>query len=447
MSSIDDKFCSFAKKVRIKAKLHRKVFILMDKEERMKNAYGYLLVAILIFLVFGCCKKRACTSSNGTISGENKRHNPYKKEFKLKSHTGKLLSDEIKGAVIKAGKTPMNLLVLSGGGQNGAYGAGFLNGLADRPNRPKLTFNIVTGVSTGALQATYAYLGVDYYKYLKEAYLSVSQKDIFEDRSLFDLLCASSFKDTAPLRSLVKNKYITKDIIKEVAEVYEKTGNLLYIGTVDLDTGEFIPWNMGEIAKEGSEEAYQLYWDVIMASAAYPVFFPPVLIEKGTCSGVVYENLQADGGTRENVFLRQFMIDFINGVEKAVEQADPSIEIAQLDESNMTVILNDKIGLGNKCVDHRLIDVGLRSLSALLDQSTVNAVFRTYVLACVNSISFRMTRIPDDAVIDESSLEFNPKTMKELYELGYENATETPIPWETIPPTGEDINAWCSEKH
>ena len=53
---------------------------------------------------------------------------------------------------------PVQVLALSGGGQWGAFGAGFLKGWTRHGDRPA-AFQVVTGTSTGSLQATFAFLG------------------------------------------------------------------------------------------------------------------------------------------------------------------------------------------------------------------------------------------------------------------------------------------------
>jgi predicted acylesterase/phospholipase RssA len=67
---------------------------------------------------------------------------------------------------------------LSGGGDNGAFGAGLLIGWSER--RP--TFKIVTGVSTGALIAPLAFVGPEYDPLLADMYTTIDQTDIFRKR-------------------------------------------------------------------------------------------------------------------------------------------------------------------------------------------------------------------------------------------------------------------------
>jgi len=405
----------------------------------MRRVLICLAILLSHVVIVGCCSTRTCVGPADTRARAMKWFSPS--IAPLKTHTGEQLSESIRECVSKAGPEPMNVLILSGGGQNGAFGAGFLNGLAARTEKPDLQFDIVTGISTGALQATHAFLGPEYYERLKQAYTTVSKEDIYRDRFILDLICASSIKDTAPLRSLVE-EFITMDILHQVAQAHE-AGRRLYIGTVNVDTGEFVPWNMGEIATKHNQEALRLYHDILMASASIPLLFPPVLIRQVTSSGAASETLHTDGGTRETVFFRQFMVEFINAVQKAMREAGPYGAIARLDEAAMTVIVNGKIGLGYECTQERWASVGIRSLSALMDQSTVNAVFRAYALGCSNGISFRMVRIPDDTEIDSHSWEFDTDTMRRLFNLGFDMAQSDPIPWETKPPTAEDIDSLC----
>ena len=402
----------------------------------MRKSLKGVTIVLLLVAMYGCCRTRSCIEPG--YAGPSTRWFAAS-VHPVRTQTGTLWSESIREAVRQAGMKPLNILVLSGGGQNGAFGAGFLNGLNERNDSQDLKFDIVTGISTGALQATFAFLGPKYYDKLKEAYTTVTKEDVFRNRCLFGLLCASSLKDTAPLRSLVE-KYITADVLHQVAEAHE-AGRRLYIGTVNLDTGEFLTWNMGSIAEKGNEEALQLYRDVLMAATSVPVLFPPVLVRQENRSVPIPQGLHTDGGVRQIVFFRQFMIDVIKAEEEELARSTPEKPIARLHEATMSVIVNGKVGLGYECTQERWASVGLRSLSAMLDESSINALFRAYVLARKNAISFRMIRIPDDVEIDSNSEEFNPETMKRLFEAGRSLAKIEPIPWETKPPTAEDLDA------
>lgn len=408
----------------------------------MRKVMGSLTMAVALVSLPGCCATRTCvkpSAASPSLSAWS-----ASTVAPLRTQTGQALSDSIRASVRSAGLKPMNVLVLSGGGQYGAFGAGVLNGLAARPDQPDLSFDIVTGISTGSLQATFAFLGPEFYGLIEEAYTGVTQKDIIRKRNLLSLPCAASLMDASPLRARIE-RYITMEVLNRVADAYE-SGRQLYVGTVNLDTGEFVTWNLGQIASKRTAEALRLYHDILMAATAIPVVFPPVFVSQETASGVVSRTLHADGGIREIVFFRQFMLELKGAVELESLRSGAGRPIAGLNQVTMTVIVNGKLGLASECTQERLMSVGLRSLSALTDQSSLNSVFRAYVLACANGISFRMARIPDDFEVPASSWTFDTEAMKALFNLGKGMALSDPIPWEARPPTGEDIDALCGDR-
>jgi hypothetical protein len=405
--------------------------------EKMKKNLAIFVGMLLLLVYFSGCGTRKCLEPSSMRVDSKKLSDSSK--IMIKTHMGKRLSEAMAVPVTKAGPRPLNILILSGGGQNGAFGAGFLNGLAMRPDNPNLNFDIVTGISTGALQATFAFLGPEYFGSLEDAYTNVSQKDIFYNRFFLSLLWSDSIADTAPLRSFLE-KMITLDTLKEVAKAHE-SGRRLFVGTVDLDRGDLVVWNMGEIAQELSEQSLKKYHNILMAAAAIPLLFPPVKIEYQASTGELYEGLHVDGGAREILFFRLFMLDLRDTVKLQVQRLQ--VKIARLDQAQLTVVVNGKIGVGYDCIDNRLIPIGKRSLATLLDETTVNGVLRAYIISCANGISFRMIRIPDHIDIEPDEHSFNPDTMQMLFDEGQKIAQSDPIPWETKPPTGEDIELIC----
>ena len=171
------------------------------------------------------------------------------------------------------------------------------------------------------------------------------------------------------------------------------------------------------------------------------MLFPPVKIEYQASTGEIYEGLHVDGGAREILFFRLFMLDLRDTVKLQVQRLQG--KIARLDQAQLTVVVNGKIGVGYDCIDNRLIPIGKRSLATLLDETTVNGVLRAYIISCANGISFRMIRIPDHIDIEPDEHSFNPDTMQMLFDEGQKIAQSDPIPWETKPPTGEDIELIC----
>jgi hypothetical protein len=403
----------------------------------MRKGLVNLTIILLSFAFFSGCVKRTCVGPTAIKAEDKERYSPSK--MILKTHMGKELIKEIGIPVFKAGPKPLNIIILSGGGQNGAFGAGFFNGLAERTDDQNLNFDIVTGISTGALQATFAFLGPEYYQKLKRGYLNISDKDIFYKRFFLSLLWVDSISNTTPLRSLLEDM-ITLDVLEEVARIH-RAGRRLFIGTLDLDMGNLVIWDMGAIAQDANRQALKKYHDILMAATAIPVLFPPVKLEYLTSSGKSYEGLHVDGGAREILFFRQFMLNLRNSAKMQIQRYKK--QIARLDQAQLTVIVNGKIGVNYDCINDHWIPIGARSLSTLMDETAVNGVFRAYTISCAEGIAFRMIRIPDDVDVESDEYVFDPDTMLMLYNKGYEMAQSDPIPWETKPPTAEDIELMC----
>ena len=200
---------------------------------------------------------------------------------------------------MKGRRVDINYLPLSGGGEDGAFGAGLLNGWSAAGTRPK--FDVVTGVSTGSLIAPFAFLGSDYDAILKEAYTTISTADIARVNVLFAAVgLAPSISSNALFEKLIA-RYMTKQVLNAIAQEYRK-GRALFVGTTDLDAQRAVIWNIGAIADSGRPDALELARRIIMASASIPGVFPPVRM-KVTVDGKVYDELHVDGGVTRQVFL------------------------------------------------------------------------------------------------------------------------------------------------
>src|SRR3984957_6615243 len=184
---------------------------------------------------------------------------------------------------------PVTILALSGGGADGAFGAGALVGLTRSALRPQ--FSVVTGVSTGALIAPYAFLGPDWDDQLAEVYTSGRAEHLLHSRGLGVLFGSSVYSGT-PLKQLV-DRYATDVLIQAVARE-ASTGRLLLVATTDVSTGEPVIWDLGSIAMNGGAGARALFRDVLVASASVPGLFPPVVIRVQD-QQAVYEEVHVDG--------------------------------------------------------------------------------------------------------------------------------------------------------
>jgi hypothetical protein len=169
---------------------------------------------------------------------------------------------------------PADFLAISGGGENGAFGAGLLVGWTQAGTRPN--FKLVTGVSTGALIAPFAFLGPRYDARLKEVYTTISSRDVLETRWFTAALLSDALASNTPLRKTVA-RYVDQSMLDEIAAEYAK-GRLLLIGTTNLDARRPVIWNIGRLAASGYPKALELFRDILVASAAIPGAFPPTMI-------------------------------------------------------------------------------------------------------------------------------------------------------------------------
>jgi predicted patatin/cPLA2 family phospholipase len=200
---------------------------------------------------------------------------------------------------LKGRKVDINYLSLSGGGGDGAFGAGVLVGWSESGKRPK--FDVVTGISTGTLIAPMAFLGAEYDEKMREAYTTISAADVEEHQELAALLGATdSLSAGAPLQKLIA-RYVTQQMLDEIA-VQHRKGRALLNGTTNLDAQRPVIWDIGSIAESGLPDALALTRQIIRASASIPGEFPPVKIAVNA-AGKPYHEIHVDGGVTRQVFL------------------------------------------------------------------------------------------------------------------------------------------------
>lgn len=317
-----------------------------------------------------------------------------------------------------------NILALSGGGANGAFGAGILYGWSAAGTRP--TFKLVTGISTGALIAPFAFLGSEYDPTLKEVYTSVATKDIMKVRPFIVMRGGlDSLADTTPLQKLLK-EYITDDVIRNVARAHQ-TGRRLYIGTTDLDASRLVIWNMGVIAAADRPEAFDLFRSIMLASASIPILFPPVYIPV-EAGGAAYEEMHVDGGVATQVFL---YLDILN-IDDVVEKAG----LSSMGPGRIYIIQNLKSIPPFEPVKPSLVDISKKTVSGLLTNQSIGDLYRIYTNAQKEGIKFKLVYIPSDFELESSQI-FDPVVMEKLFERGYQMALAGD-PWLNAPPGLKD---------
>jgi predicted acylesterase/phospholipase RssA len=317
-------------------------------------------------------------------------------------------------------------LALSGGGANGAFGAGFLNGWTRHGTRP--TFKIVTGVSTGALMAPFAFLGPQYDDALCEFYTTTRTRDVFLAGSALDLLTrlltADSLADTGPLAALIA-RHVDKRLLRAVAEAHAR-GRRLYVGTVDLDAQQFVVWNLGLIASSDHPDALYLFRKAMLASASIPIAFPPVLfaVEAG---GARYDELHVDGAVAARVFMN-------GGVFRpAILRTRAGRGVGR--ESTF-IIHNGQLVARPSPTPRSIPGIAGRVIEATGRSAVIGDLFRIYALSLREQGEFHWTTMPQGVELQGAEV-FDPEKMAELYALGYAAAKAGPA-WFTRPPGVEN---------
>ena len=310
-----------------------------------------------------------------------------------------------------------NYLAISGGGQNGAFGAGLLLGWTAAGTRPE--FTAVTGVSTGALIAPFAFLGPAYDAPLKELYTEITTKDILTQRNVLTGLTSDAMADTKPLQALIK-KYITPEVMEALAGEYRK-GRRLNVGTTNLDAGRPVIWHITRIAASGHPKALELIHKVLLGSASIPVAFPPVFFNVEV-NGQHYDELHVDGGAASQLILYPIAVDWSRVLEKLKVKGTPRVY----------VILNSRYKPAWQAVTPSVASIAARSIDSLLRTQGIGDLHRAYLATKRDGISFRLAHIPDE--FDEVPKEpFDKEYMGKLFDLGYKLA-KSGYPWETAPP-------------
>ena len=309
----------------------------------------------------------------------------------------------------------ITMLMVSGGGENGAYGAGVLCGWSESGERPE--FDVVTGISTGALIGPLAFLGREYDAALRRGYTEVEAKNIFDRLSIWTILNRrTSLADTRPLARMIAAMLGEREL-RAIARQHER-GRRLYIGTTDLDSQTIVVWDIGAIATSGRPDALALVHRVMLASSAIPVVFPPVLftVEAG---GKRYEELHVDGGTVAQAF---------GGLILLAQESEPKTRIPM----RMYLLRNGRLAPQYAPPAMRIGALADRSLTTSAVSQGLNDVLRAYAVAQRLGAEFYLTSIP--ASFDEVlTTPFDREYMRDLFAVGYEFGRRN-SPWDRLPP-------------
>lgn len=312
-----------------------------------------------------------------------------------------------------------NMLALSGGGSGGAYGAGLLNGWKDHGTLPE--FDVVTAISTGSIMASFAFLGGDSIDRLETIFKNLHSDDLYKS-SWLSIFTNATISDPTPLKKLLE-RGIDEQFLANIAAEHQK-GRRLYIGSTNLDTGQLVVWDMGAIASSSHKDKLQRYRDIIYASSAVPVIFPPHFFNIEV-EGKNYSQMHVDGGVYANIFMIGLFINWVDELQLTLDK-DKKIK------TNLYMIANRKyrerhhyspVPLKVKSVLNSFITV---EMDLLFDRS----VSRIYHSAKEKGVDFHMATIPQSSDHIKSMLEFVPSEMRQVYQLAYDEAL-TGYNWKT----------------
>jgi predicted acylesterase/phospholipase RssA len=315
---------------------------------------------------------------------------------------------------------PRTILALSGGGMYGAYTAGVLNGWTKAGNRP--TFDVITGISTGALIAPLAFLGPDYDRQMEMMYTRIRRRDIFTYRSWATVAFRDAVASTAPLREIVETA-VTDEFVQALAAEHKK-GRRLYIGTTNLDTKRFITWDVGAIAAQGGKAARKLIGDVMIASCSLPGVFPPVPVDVEV-NGKRYTELHIDGGVTAPLFVPQGVLD--------AAALDPAVPLPAQAPATVYVIQAGKAFTDPGPVQSKVLPVLGAGTAALVSAQARREVANLFHLCRLSGIRFQMTALAADFPTPAGGLEFDRPEMNKLFEEGFRVGSSGPLWWAAPP--------------
>ncbi len=308
---------------------------------------------------------------------------------------------------------PAYFLAISGGGENGAFGAGLLVGWTKAGTRP--VFKGVTGVSTGALTAPFAFLGSSYDDKLKEVYTTLAAKDVLHPRGYLAALFDDAMADNSPLRKTIA-RYFDQAMLDAIAAEHEK-GRILAIGTTNLDARRPVIWDIGAIAASRHPRALEIVHDVLVASAAIPGAFPPVMIDVAL-DGKPYQEMHVDGGASAQVFLYPPQLDIArSGIER---------------DRKLYVIRNARLDPEWAQVERQVMSIAGRAISSLIQTQGVGDLYQIYLTTQRDGFDYNLAYIPKTftRTLKEP---FETAYMAELFQLGYDRAAAG-YKWDKAPP-------------
>lgn len=373
------------------------------------------LISFLLLLIFlmssGCATRPPALPEAfayklpwGAIDLDINKHGP----FTLRDSLGSALAIKANGHSKSKEKVPFNILTLSGGGTRGAFGAGVMYGWNKSGDIPE--FDIVTGVSTGAVMSTFVFLGGDELEKVKNFYTKSYTDDVYTS-SWLSFFGSAYLMNPAPLKKLFAKNFNEQMLNKVAAE--HKKGRRLYIGSTNIDTGQLIVWDMGAIASSNRADKYQRFSDIIYASSAMPIFLPPQYMSVDI-KGKEYFQMHVDGGIYSHVFMIGLLVDWMD-VLNLKPDANTDFDATLYTVANRKY-RNRHMYSPVEQSPSSIIDAYIEVETDLLFDKSI---YRLYDSCVKKGIKFRMASVPENANSVDEATEFNPEKMTTLFNVGY----------------------------
>ncbi len=381
------------------------------------------LFALFIFALAGCSslQRKAAVPSQHMGQAQIAGLSGVRYMVASQSSINQMAEDIQTGFQVRSQETlnaPANYLSLSGGGDDGAFGAGLLIGWSERGDRPQ--FNLVTGISTGALIAPFAFMGKEYDSALRHVYTQVGPKDIFIERGLISGILGDGLSDTTPLYQLI-SQFVDAEFLKKVAYEYSAKNRWLLIGTTNLDAGVPVVWNMGKIASIGTPEALDLFRKIMLASASIPGAFSPVMFDFEV-AGQGFQEMHVDGGAITQVFL----------YPSALSQRAKDLNLKLQKQRNAYIIRNARLDPEWRETERGTLSIIQRAISSLIQTQGVGDLYRIYHTTQVDGVSFNLAYIGSDFKFPHMT-EFDTLYMQALFDYGYQQGLSGKE-WQKYPP-------------
>jgi Patatin-like phospholipase len=308
--------------------------------------------------------------------------------------------------------TSIDVLALSGGGAEGAFGAGLLVGWTEAGNRPE--FSVVSGTSSGALIAPFAFLGASHDAILRDLFTSGIAQSLLHLDGLNAIFGSGVFK-TEPLKLLIA-QYVDEDLLHLVAAQHRR-GRRLFVVTTNIDAQRTAVWNMGAIAESDYSGRLQLFRDILVASASAPGLFAPAYIQV-QAGNAMFQEMHVDGAVTSNVL----------AVPEAVLLQ--KVALTNTAKPKLYIIVNGKITPDFAVIGDGTLSIVARSFFSTVKANTRNTLIATYDFARRNGWQFRLAAIQPDYAMTSTTFNFDTEYMRGLFNLGF-SMGRTGQQWQT----------------